>query len=476
MVLGAVTYSADIGARQADYGGYRPHYQGFGVNTRGGRGGVIYTVTHLNDTVDTRSPMWQGSLRRAVTARGPRFVLFEVGGTIALVTPLTINNPHLTIAGQTAPSPGVTLRDRPVFLDTNDIVIQHLRVRLGDSACANDCRDGGFDALYVRNNAFNIVLDHLSLSWGTHGGISINAWAGPEPRDIAILDSIVAENLAKRLNPFGVGTLFMPADHGTATFARNLHAHNGNRNPWVSPGWRFAGYNNLAYNAGNVAGDGGTLGFFQLMGGYGYGGAADLVWQSNVAIAGPNTHVDGKAIKIYLRPDEVRAGHRLFMADNIGPYQTEADQWRGVTYQDAAAEWAVRATSPPAWYEESRYQVLPSSQVVAHVLANAGARPLDRDSVDARIVRDVVDRTGGRIREPADVGGYPGPAASRQSLAMPANPTAIVDGAGRTRIEAWLEGLARALEPRWQTDAPTPPLRFQAGVDLPCTVERDLDG
>jgi hypothetical protein len=331
--------------------------------------------------------------------------------------------------------------------------MQHLRLRIGDVACVNDCADGGFDVLYIRNNAFNVVLDHLSLSWGTAGGLDVNAWSGPEPYNVAVLDCIVAENLAKARNPFGIGTLFMPADRGTATFARNLHAHNGNRNPWVSPGWRFAGYNNVAYNAGNVARDLGTLGFFQLMGGYGSENAFDAVWVSNVAIPGPNTHPDGKAVKIDLPPDEAGAGHRLFMLDNIGPYQTDADQWRGVTYMDAAAEWVVRASSLPAWYRDFQYLVLPSSRVVAHVLANAGARPLDRDSVDARIVRDVLDRTGSRIATPADAGGYPAETLVRRPLAIPANPHAIVDGIGRTRMDAWLEGLARTLEPRWATDA-----------------------
>jgi hypothetical protein len=427
-------------AQQPDFGGYRPHYQGYGANTAGGRGGALYRVTNLNDS-------GPGSLRAALTATGPRFVIFEVSGTIATRSPIVISEPFVTVAGQTAPSPGITIRDSPIVVDTNDVVMQHLRLRTGDATCVNKCVDDGTVGLYIRDNAFNIVLDHLSVSWGPRGGIAVNAWNGPEPYNIAILDCIVAENLATPSNPFGIGTLFMPSDDGTATFARNLHAHNGNRNPWVSSGWQFSGYNNVAYNAGSVARDQGTLGFFQAMGGYGYGGAFEAVWVSNVAIPGPDTHGDGKAVKIDLRPDEVGWGNSLYMADNIGPYQSSADQWRGVTFMDAAREWSVRASSMPSWHAHFDYAVMPSSQVVSHVLANAGARPLDRDDVDRRIVRDVVNRTGGRIASPTDVGGYPVLAKARRPLTVPANPHARVDGVGRTRIEAWLEALAVALEP-----------------------------
>ena len=434
-------------AEVADSGGYRPHFQGYGADTRGGRGGAVLKVTHLADTTDPASPSWNGSLRKALTATGPRFVIFEVSGTISLVSDILITSPFLTVAGQTAPSPGILIRNRSIYVDTNDVVFQHLRLRMGDSACVNDCAAGGSAVLYIRNNAYNVVLDHLSISWGTQGGIGINAWSGNDPREIAILDSIVAENLGKPTNPYGFGTLFMPSPDGTATFARNLHAHNGNRNPWIGPGWRFSGYNNVAYNASSVARDEGTLGFLQVMGGYPSGGAYDAVWVSNVSLAGLDTHADGKAVKIDMRAGEVGWGHRLFMADNVGPYQTAANQWAGATFKDAATQSLVRASSLPAWYVNFGHEVIPTEDVLSYVLANAGARPLDRDAVDRRVVQDVRNKTGRRITTPAQVGGYPALAQVRRPLAVPAEPHAVVDAAGRTRIEAWLEAFARALEP-----------------------------
>ena len=72
----------------------------------------------------------------------------------------------------------------------------------------------------IRNNAYNVVLDHMSLSWGQHGSISINAWSGDAPYNVAILDTIVAENLTKRLTPYATGSVRRQASGRRSTSAR----------------------------------------------------------------------------------------------------------------------------------------------------------------------------------------------------------------------------------------------------------------
>src|SRR3954453_4259147 len=102
-----------------------PGAEGFGANTPGGRGGRVIFVTNLDDS-------GPGSFRAAGEADGLRLVLFRVAGTIALKHPLTVSNPFLTIAGQSAPGDGVCVRDATFSIRTHDVVVRYLRSRLGD--------------------------------------------------------------------------------------------------------------------------------------------------------------------------------------------------------------------------------------------------------------------------------------------------------------------------------------------------------
>ena len=105
----------------------RQEIVGYGSETRGGLDGRIIKVTNLN----ADGP---GSFKEAVEAEGPRVVVFEVGGVIDLdKKQIKINNPYLTIAGQTAPSPGITFIRGGLTFNTHDIVMQHVRFRMGDA-------------------------------------------------------------------------------------------------------------------------------------------------------------------------------------------------------------------------------------------------------------------------------------------------------------------------------------------------------
>src|SRR5262249_31169476 len=118
-----------------------------------------YHVTNLNDS-------GPGSLRDAVaSATGPRTVVFEVSGTIELKSGLAIDKPCLTIAGQTAPGEGITLKDHMFQLrDTSDVVVRYIRVRLGDKN-----KPVGADDTINVEHVRDVMLDHVSASWGIDG-------------------------------------------------------------------------------------------------------------------------------------------------------------------------------------------------------------------------------------------------------------------------------------------------------------------
>jgi len=113
-----------------------PGLKGFGANTRAGRGGAVYRVTNL-------AAKGAGSLRACIDAVGPRTCIFEVSGTIALTSNLVVRNPYLTIAGQTAPSPGILVRGGAIVIVAHDVLLQHVHVRAGDVSTKPRTRRAG---------------------------------------------------------------------------------------------------------------------------------------------------------------------------------------------------------------------------------------------------------------------------------------------------------------------------------------------
>jgi hypothetical protein len=349
---------------------------------------------------------------------------------ITLASDLKITQPFITIAGQTAPSPGITLRGATVVIGTHDVLIQHIRNRVGDgSGSAGNQRDA---FQIIGSSIYNVVLDHISASWSIDELLSSYTL-----QNVTVSNSIWSEGLNRSIHPDGAHSKGVFIAEGTKlySFIGNLIAHNVDRNPAIKGNTSAMIVNNVIYDWGN--------------------GGATPIWDSssdptgkpsivslvgNVYLPGPSTPSDAIPIKIH---DTSAPGTKVYLMDNAWPKAT-SNPWSLAEIESLSFD--PKATSAPVW--DASIVARPASQVEAFVLANAGARPADRDAVDARVVGQVRARNGRIIDSQSQVGGWPTLAANRRALTLPANPNGDDDGDGWTNLEEWLHAYAAEVEGR----------------------------
>ena len=391
-----------------------PGAEGFGTDTPAGRGGEVLRVTNLRAD-------GEGSLRAAAEAEGPRVVVFEVSGTITIREDLRIEDPFLTIAGQTAPSPGITIAGAGLTISTHDVLVQHLRIRPGDDPLGP--KPENRDAIQIIGEqrgelpVYNVVVDHCSLSWAVdevgstwYKGVSDVTWS----------NNIVSEGLWDSLHdeqPHSKGILIGDHSRRVAVLG-NLFAHNEDRNPVIGMDASGLVAGNLVYDPGHFA--------IVLYKGKRCCPILGTI-ESNLVIPGVASWDDIPAVHL---TDKVHDDTRVF-AENNGPRQSDVGE------QVWASERPVTVTP---------LTLTPTEAIEERVLAGAGARPLDRDPVDERVVQEVRDRKGGPVNSPADVGGYPILAENVRTFELPEDPNGDEDGDGYTNLEERLHDLAAPLE------------------------------
>jgi pectate lyase len=376
-----------------------PGAQGWAATTPGGRGGQILRVT----TLAAAGP---GSLAAALQTKGPRIVVFEVGGVIDLGrSVLRISEPYLTIAGQTAPSPGVTLIRGGLSISTHDVVVQHLRVRPGGADAPK--RSWEVDAITTQGGSHDVIVDHCSLSWSTDEVLSASGprfegatpddWRRNTSRRITFSNNIIAEGLAHSTHPKGEHSKGMLI-HDNATdvlIVGNLFAHNWERSPLFKGGARGAIYNNLIYNPGPRAVHYNLIA--EEWGDHAYQ-TGRMVVVGNVLRAGPSTPGDLAFFLFGGSGDLELYAHDNLAVDRIGRPLPQTGRYTTST----ATLRTIAEPQPP-----TGVRLLSSAQVQDAVIRDAGARSWDRDAIDSRIVADTIEGRGGVVDSEQDVDGYP---------------------------------------------------------------------
>jgi pectate lyase len=380
------------------------------ATTRGGRGGEILRVTTL-------SAEGKGSFAAALRAHGPRNIVFEVGGVIDLGGHvLTINEPFVTIAGQTAPSPGITFIRGGINIATHDAIIKHIRVRTGE---AGHAAKSGWEVDGMGTVAgSNVIVDHCSCAWATDenlsasgprfdGGETEEEWRAHTSHHVTFSNCIIAEGLSHSTHGKGEhskGSLLH--DNCTKlTIVGNLYASNMERSPLAKGGVEAFIANNWISNPGRRAIHY-SLVESEWTGHKFATGRLSIV--GNVLEHGPSTGPEVPLFFVHssnpLKPSPLE----VFIDDNLA-FNRERQPVPligGVS--------ALLVTPRPEF--PLGLALLPASQVKAHVAKHAGARPWDRDEIDQRIVRQALEGSGRIIDHESDVGGYPVVKETRQAF------------------------------------------------------------
>jgi pectate lyase len=369
-----------------------PGAEGYGKYTKGGRGGEVYIVRNLEDG-------GTGSLREAVSDEQKRIIIFSISGTIRLLSPLEIKG-NKTIAGQTAPGDGICIADYPVRLDGDQIIIQYLRFRMGDryQGLEGKIPGSGNDDAVGASRKKHIIIDHCSMSWSTDEVCSI--YGG----DSTTLQwNIISEPLNYSYHFEAGDTDYQKHGYGGIWGGKHFSAHHNLFAHCVSRNPRFNGLrlgateeladyrNNVIYNWGHNSVYGGE------------GGQYNIVY--NYYKYGPDTHLGVRSrIANPNRTEQLSFG-KWFVSGNYvdGDEKTTRDNLSGVIMgNNGTAEDKKSALIKEAHAVEP----IPQEDAVTayqKVLSTAGAS-FRRDTLDKRIINDVLHRTGKII----DVqGGFP---------------------------------------------------------------------
>lgn len=357
-----------------------PGATGFGAYAQGGRGGDVYYVTNLNDS-------GEGSLRYGIESMtGPRTILFGVSGTINLESRLTVSQPYLTIAGQSAPGDGITIANHTFQIEnTHDIIIRYIRTRAGDLDIANS-NAATHDSFAIRYS-HDVIVDHVSISWGIDETLA-TAWSD----NVTVQWSIISESLSDSFHPKGQHGLASLSTGGTLSLHHNLYAHHDYRMPHMKEVAADV-VNNVFYDwsRSNPSSVGDLDGEAEL---------SSVNFVNNVYVVGPSKAPEMDPYTAFWGKDasEIWADGNVIDGTLNGVLDVEP--------ADFARKQTGRTLFVDSRFEFPEIRTDAAIEAYDQVLAFSGAS-LTRDEVDIRIVNNVRTQTGGVIDSQTQVGGFP---------------------------------------------------------------------
>ncbi|WP_353134425.1 T9SS C-terminal target domain-containing protein [Pseudopedobacter sp.] len=370
---------------------YRPRQlafidaEGYGRFARGGRGGKVVEVTNLNDD-------GPGSFREAVSNDiGPRTIVFNVSGIIELKSRLILNQNNVTVAGQTAPGKGITIRSAPFGIGGNDVIVRFMRVRLGAGKT--------FDGMGI-TGANHSIIDHSSISWTID-----EAFSSRGAKNITLQRTLISEalNVAGHKNyPKGKGHGYAATIGGdTASYHHNLLAHCYGRNWSLGGGLNGDGAytgkidirNNVVYNWGIRTTD---------------GGANEVNFVNNY-------YKPGEASKIFVALNAQHEGigkgmQRYYFAGNVMPgYFDENNQEKGKKIS-GRVDFETFVSKP---FFEAHVNTQPAGLAYKMVLSDVGCNQPVFDDHDIRIIHETLT---GTYKYKGSVSGIPGHPDSQEDV------------------------------------------------------------
>lgn len=392
--------TADTTAFYPDTTGKLPAFpgaEGAGKYTRGGRGGVVIEVTNLADDAAGNTV---GSFRWAQKQNvGPKTIVFRVSGTIHLQAALSFQRGDVTIAGQTAPGDGICLADFPVTIGKTNIILRYIRFRLGDVGITRTgYSSSSADAVNSSGgaNADSMIIDHCTASWSIDEDATFKNMTHFTMQNCMISEPLNNSDHSGELH--GYGGIWGGVN---ASFHHNLFAHCSSRNCRFNGSRQYTNgeidtvdyRNNVIYDWGINSVYGGEGGLYNVV--------------NNYYKPGPSTNAN--VISRTINPYQAAPlpYGKFYMTGNymVGSPSVTANNWLGAKMEDGATPLADTGLSKLT-RQVKTYVVTTHSALDAYdyVLKNAGAIMPKRDTLDQRIVRDVINGTGRVIDDP---GGYP---------------------------------------------------------------------